>query len=139
MTTTQLLGLIAALLLLGGFVIFPDRRAISRTFRQHLTADDRAERLAKIPGWATAAASGDVGAQLTLAWEYARGDVVDYDIRTAWDWFERAAASGHEEARVHRARFLQLRGVPEGIRELRALAKTGNWKAQFWMRGTMNR
>jgi TPR repeat protein len=62
-----------------------------------------------------------------------RGDVVDLDITTAWNWFERAAASGQEEALVHRARFLQLRGVADGVRELRNLALRGNWKAQFWL------
>ena len=96
-------------------------------------AEDRAKRRALIPEWITAAASGNVDAQLKLAWEYARGDVVDADMTAARDWFERAAASGQEEALVSRARFLQLRGVPEGIRELRKFAYKGNWKAQFWL------
>lgn len=96
-------------------------------------AEDRAKRRAKIPVWIAAASSGDIDAQLTLAWEYARGDVVDRDIATAWNLFDRAAASGQEEALVHRARFLQLRDVPEGVRELRKLAAKGNWKAQFWL------
>lgn len=96
-------------------------------------AKDRAERQAKIPEWIAAASSGDVDAQLTLAWEYARGDAIDADLAAAGNWFERAAASGQEEALVHRARFLQLRRVPEGVRELRRLAAKGNWKAQFWL------
>jgi hypothetical protein len=96
-------------------------------------AEDRAQRRGKIPGLTAAASSGNVEAQLALAWEYACGDAVDADIRTAWDWFDRAAASGQEEAVVHRARFLQLRGVPEGACELRRFAVAGNWKAQFWL------
>lgn len=96
-------------------------------------AQNRAERRGRVPQWMAAAASDDVAAQVSLAWEYARGDVIDPDIPTAWHWFERAAASGEEEALVNRARFLQLRGVPEGIRELRRLAAQGNWKAQFWL------
>jgi TPR repeat protein len=93
----------------------------------------RAQRRGKIPELAAAASSGNVDAQLALAWEYACGDAVDADIRTAWDWFDRAAASGQEEAVVDRARFLQLRGVPEGPRVLRRFAVAGNWKAQFWL------
>jgi len=96
-------------------------------------AQNRAKRRAQIPQWRAAAASDDVAAQVNLAWEYARGDVVDLDVATAWHWFERAAASGQDEALVNRARFLQLRGVPEGVRELRQLAARGNWKAQFWL------
>ncbi len=96
-------------------------------------AENRAARRARIPEWMAAAASDDVAAQVRLAWEYARGDVIDQDVATAWRWFERAAASGEEEALVNRARFLQLRRVPEGIRELRQLAARGNWKAQFWL------
>jgi TPR repeat protein len=96
-------------------------------------AEDRARRRARIPELMADASSGNVDAQLTLAWEYARGDAVDLDIATAWSWFDRAAASGQEEALVHRARFLQLRGVPEGVRGLRKLAAKGNWKAQFWL------
>jgi TPR repeat protein len=95
-------------------------------------AEDRAKRRAMIPEWIAAASSGRVDAQLALAWEYARGDAVDADFAAAGIWFERAAASGDDEALVHRARFLQLRGVPEGVRELRKLAVKGNWKAQFW-------
>src|ERR1700722_18324810 len=95
-------------------------------------AEDRAKRRNKIPEWLAAASSGDVNAQLALAWEYARGDAVDPDLVMAWNWFERAAASGQEDGLLHRARFLQLRGVPEGVRELRKLAVKGNWKAQFW-------
>jgi TPR repeat protein len=82
--------------------------------------EDRANRRARIPECIAAASSGNIGAQLTLAWEHARGDV-DQNIITAWDWFNRAAASGQEEALAHRACFLQLRHVPEGIRELRNL------------------
>ena len=96
-------------------------------------AEDRAERRARLPEWMAAAAAGDVDAQLALAWEYARGEVVDLDIPTAWNWFERAASSGQEEALVNRARFLQLRRVPAGLSELRTLAISGNWKAQFWL------
>jgi TPR repeat protein len=96
-------------------------------------AEDRAERRDKIPQWTVAASSGDVEAQLALAWEYARGDVVEPNIATAWNWFDRAATSGQEEALLHRARFLQLRGVPQGVRDLRKLAADGNWKAQFWL------
>ncbi len=95
--------------------------------------EDRANRRARIHECIAVASSGNVDAQLTLAWEYARGDVVDQNIVTAWDWFDRAAASGQEEALAHRARFLQLRHVPEGVRELRKLAAEGNWKAQFWL------
>ncbi|MCK1405031.1 hypothetical protein [Bradyrhizobium sp. 76] len=96
-------------------------------------ADDRAKRRSKIPEWIAAASSGDVDAQLALAWEYARGGAVDPDFVTAWNWFDRAASSGQEKGVLHRARFLQLRGVPEGLRELRKLAVKGNWKAQFWL------
>jgi hypothetical protein len=96
-------------------------------------AEDRAKRRDKIPEWIAAASSGDVDAQLALAWEYARGDAVDPDLVMAWNWFDRAASSGQEDALLHRARFLQLRGVPEGVRELRKLAVKGNWKAQFWL------
>jgi TPR repeat protein len=95
--------------------------------------EDRANRRARIPECIAAASSGDIDAQLTLAWEYARGDVLEQNILTAWDWFDRAAASGQEEALAHRARFLQLRQVPEGVRELRKLAVAGHWKAQFWL------
>jgi TPR repeat protein len=96
-------------------------------------AEDRARRRAGIPELMAAASSGNVEAQLALAWEYARGDVVDLDIISAWNWFDRAAASGQEEALLHRSRFLQLRGVPQGVRDLRKLAAEGNWKAQFWL------
>ncbi len=96
-------------------------------------AEELANRRARIPEWIAAATSGDVDAQLILAWEYARGDAIDADIAAAGDWFERAAASGREEAQVHGARFLQLRGVPEGVRELRRLAARNNWKAEFWL------
>lgn len=96
-------------------------------------ADDRARRRSKIPEWTAAASVGDVDAQLALAWEYARGDAVDPDFVAAWHWFDRAASSGQENALLHRARFLQLRGVPEGVRELRRLAAKDNWRAQFWL------
>ncbi|HEY0802232.1 MAG TPA: hypothetical protein VGD54_15450 [Steroidobacteraceae bacterium] len=95
--------------------------------------EDRAKRRAMLPEWMAAASAGSVDAQLALAWEYSRGDVVDQDIAAAWHWFERAAASGEAEALVHHARFLQLRGVPEGMRQLRHLAARNNWKAQFWL------
>jgi hypothetical protein len=96
-------------------------------------AEDRDERRAQFPEWMAAATAGDVDAQLAVAWEFARGDVVDLDIATAWNWFDRAANSGREEALVNRARFLQLRRVPAGLSELRTLAIGGNWKAQFWL------
>jgi TPR repeat protein len=96
-------------------------------------AENRAKRRASFPEWTTAASSGNVEAQLALAWEYARGDVVLPDITTAWHWFDQAAASGQEEALLQRARFLQLRGVPQGVRDLRKLSTNGNWKAQFWL------
>lgn len=96
-------------------------------------AEDRAQRRAKIPEWAEAAKSGDVKAQLKLAWEYARGDAIDQDIVKAQNLFDRAAESGEEEALVNRARFLQLRRVPMGMLELRRLSAKGNWKAQFWI------
>jgi TPR repeat protein len=96
-------------------------------------AEDRVKRRARFPEWIAAATAGNVDAQLALAWEYARGDIVDPDIAAAWSWFERAADSGQDEALVNRARFLQLRGVPAGTRELRTLAFRGNWKAQFWL------
>lgn len=98
-------------------------------------AEERAERRGKIPEWTAAASAGDVEAQLALAWEYARGEAVEADLVAAWHWFDRAASSGREEGRLHRAHFLQLRGVPEGVRELRKLAAKGNWKAQFWLAG----
>jgi TPR repeat protein len=96
-------------------------------------AEDRAKRRAGISEQMAAASAGNIDAQLTLAWEYARGDVVERDIAAAWNLFDRAAASGREEALVNRARFLQLRHVPEGVRELRKLAAKSNWKAQFWL------
>lgn len=96
-------------------------------------AKDRAERHSKIPRWMAAASSGDIDAQLALAWEYARGEVVDCDLVSAGNLFDRAAESGQEEACVNRARFLQLRRVPRGIRDLRKFAAQGNWKAQFWL------
>ncbi len=96
-------------------------------------AENRAKRRAGIAEWTTAASSGNVEAQLALAWEYARGDVVVPDMTTAWHWFDRAAASGQEDALLQRARFLQLRGVPQGVRDLRKLSADGNWKAQFWL------
>ena len=95
--------------------------------------ENRVKRRADIPKWQAAAEADDVAAQVSLAWEYVRGELLDQNIATAWRWFERAAASGQEEALVNRARFLQLRGVPGGVRELRQLAVKGNWKAQFWL------
>ena len=81
--------------------------------------EDRANRRAKILEHMAAAASGSLAAQLALAWEYARGDVIGQNIAMAWVWFDYAAASGQEEALAQRARILQLRFVPEGVRELR--------------------
>jgi TPR repeat protein len=83
-------------------------------------AEDRAKRRSQIPEWIAAAEAGSVDAQLALAWEYARGDVIQVDIANAWYWFERAAGSGQDVAVVNWARFLQLRGVPEGVRALHA-------------------
>jgi TPR repeat protein len=62
-----------------------------------------------------------------------RGEFLPRNLAAAGTWLERAAASGDEEAAVQRARFLQLRRVPQGSRELRNLAARGNWKAQFWL------
>jgi TPR repeat protein len=97
------------------------------------SAELRAKRLASIPKLTADASEGDVEAQVALAWEYARGDVVALDIAAAWHWFDRAAASGQKGALTHRARFLQLRHVPEGTRTLRKLAAEGEWQAQFWL------
>jgi TPR repeat protein len=94
-------------------------------------AEAREKRCARIPEWTAAAAADEVDAQLALAWEYLRGDVVVSDIVTAWHWFDRAAASGREDALMHRAHFLQLRRVPQGIRELRTLAARNYWPAQY--------
>lgn len=80
-----------------------------------------------------ASASDDVDAQIALAWHYVRGEFVPFDLTIAGNWFARAAASGEEEAIVQQARFLQLRRVPQGNRELRRFAASGNWKAQFWL------
>jgi hypothetical protein len=118
---------LACLLALLGLIVF------AVVSFKRLIAKEQAERRSAISKWTAAAVLGDVNAQLALAWEYARGDVVEHDIRTAWNWFERAAGSGQDEARAHRARFLQLRRVPEGVRELRDLAQKGNWRAQFWL------
>jgi TPR repeat protein len=95
--------------------------------------EDRAKRRAKVQELMVAAAADDVDAQLALAWQYIRGEFVPVDLAMAGNWFERAAASGEEEAIVQRARFLQLRRVPQGQRDLRRLAASGNWKAQFWL------
>lgn len=96
-------------------------------------AEDRATRRSRVQGLIVAAAGDDVDAQIALAWQYVRGEFVPVDLGTAGHWFERAAVSGHEEAVVQRARFLQLRRVPQGQRDLRRLAALGNWKAQFWL------
>jgi len=95
--------------------------------------EDRATRRARVQNLMVAATSGDVDAQIALAWHYVQSDFLPLDLATAGNWFERAAASGEEEAIVHRARFLQLRRVPQGNRELRRLAGRGNAKAQFWL------
>jgi TPR repeat protein len=95
--------------------------------------EDRAKRRAKVQDLMVAAAGDDVDAQLALAWQYVQGEFVPVQLATAGNWFERAAASGDEEAIVQRARFLQLRRVPQGLRDLRRLASSGNWKAQFWL------
>jgi TPR repeat protein len=60
----------------------------------------RAERITRLPALTAAAESDDVEAQVVLAWEYASGEIVYPDIATAWRWFERAAASGDENASV---------------------------------------
>jgi TPR repeat protein len=96
-------------------------------------SEDRATRRSKVEGSMVEAAGDDVHAQLALAWQYVWGEFVPVDLGAAGQWFERAAVSGHEEAVVQRARFLQLRRVPQGQRDLRRLAADGNWKAQFWL------
>jgi TPR repeat protein len=95
--------------------------------------EDRAKRRAKVQHLMVTAAGGDVDAQLVLAWQYVQGEFVPVDLAIAGNWFERAAASGEEDAIAQRARFLQLRCVPQGQRDLRRLAARGNWKAQFWL------
>jgi TPR repeat protein len=97
------------------------------------SAEDLAQRSASISILKGEASEGDVEAQVALAWEYARGDVVRLDMAEALRWFDRAAASGDRRALTHRARFLQLRHVPEGVRALRRLAAEGEWLAQFWL------
>jgi len=95
--------------------------------------EDRATRRARVQNLMVAAADGNVDAQIALAWHYVQSDFIALDLAAAGTWFERAAASGSEEAIVHRARFLQLRRVPQGNRDLRRLAASGNPKAQFWL------
>lgn len=95
--------------------------------------EDRATRRSRVRDLMVAADDGNVDAQIALAWHYVQSDFVPLDFGAAGSWFERAAASGEEEAIVHRARFLQLRRVPQGNRELRRLAVSGNAKAQFWL------
>jgi len=97
------------------------------------SAEDRVTRRADMPRLIAAASVGDVEAQLALAWEYARGDVLKLDMAEALHWFDTAAATGQRSARSHRARFLQLRHVPEGVRVLRKLAAEGDQQAQFWL------
>jgi TPR repeat protein len=96
-------------------------------------AGDRAARRSRVRDLMLAADGGDVEAQIALAWQYVRGEFLPRNLATAGTWLERAAASGEEEAAVQRARFLQLRHVPQGNRELRDFAARGNWKAQFWL------
>ncbi len=126
MTAMQVLVLICPFLIAGLI-------ALVRLKIRQIVAEDIADRKAKLAEWTTRAESGDVGAQIKLAWELARGGATARDLGLAARWFDHAAASGDAEARAHRARFLQLRRVPEGIRELRDLARSGNWKAQFWL------
>jgi hypothetical protein len=95
--------------------------------------EDRAKRRSRVHDLMAAAAGGSVEAQIALAWHYVRGEFVPRSLVKANTWLERAAASGEEEAAVQRARFLQLRRVPQGSRELRGFAARGNWKAQFWL------
>jgi TPR repeat protein len=95
--------------------------------------EDRAKRRSRVHDLIVAAAGGNVEAQIALAWHYVRGEFVPRSLAKAGTWLERAAASGEEEALVQRARFLQLRHVPQGNRELRSFAACGNWKAQFWL------
>jgi len=95
--------------------------------------EDRATRRARVQDLMVAATDGNVDAQIALAWQYVQSDFLPLDLALAGNWFDRAAASGEEEAIVHRARFLQLRRVPQGNRELRRLAASGNAKAQFWL------
>jgi TPR repeat protein len=126
MTAMQLLVLVCPFVIAGLI-------ALVRLKVREMSAADIAQRKAKLAEWVVGAESGDTNAQIKLAWEYARGGATARDFRLAAEWFDRAASSGDVEARAHRARFLQLRRVPEGIRELRDLARKGNWKAQFWL------
>ena len=96
-------------------------------------AEERRERLASLPSLRAKAARGDVAAQIDLAWELAEGEITEADFVEASRLFELASATGDENARLNRARFLQLRRVPDGIRELRFFAAKGNYKAQFWL------
>lgn len=96
-------------------------------------AEDRATRRSRVHNLLVAADRGDVEAQVALAWQYVHGEFLPRNLAAAGTWLERAAASGEEEAAVQRARFLQLRNVPQGNRELRSFAARGNWKAQFWL------
>jgi len=96
-------------------------------------AEDRATRRSRVQKLMVSAEGGDVEAQVALAWQYVRGEFLPRNLAAASTWLERAAASGEEEAAVQRARFLQLRRVPQGNRELRSFAARGNWKAQFWL------
>jgi hypothetical protein len=96
-------------------------------------AEDRATRRSRVQDLMVAADGGNVEAQVALAWQYVRGEFLPHNLAAAGAWLERAAASGEEEAAVQRARFLQLRRVPQGNRELRIFAARGNWKAQFWL------
>jgi hypothetical protein len=74
MSAAQLLFLICFLLVAGfiGFACFAFRHALAK---------DLAKRKAKLAEWNAGAASGDVHAQIMLAWEYARGGVIDRDLR----------------------------------------------------------
>jgi len=95
--------------------------------------EDRATRRSRVQDLLVAAEGGNVEAQVALAWQYVRAEFLPHNLAAAGTWLERAAASGEEEAVVQRARFLQLRRVPQGNRELRDFAARGNWKAQFWL------
>lgn len=98
-----------------------------------ISVEERKERFASIPRLERLAELGDVKSQINLAWEYAEGQIIDADFGKAGRLFEQAAASESEEALLFNARFLQLRRVPKGMREIREFAKSGNFKAQFWM------
>jgi TPR repeat protein len=98
-----------------------------------ISAKEREERQTKIPLLKDLANTGDTKSQLELAWEYAEGRIIETDFLEASRLFDQAALSGSEEAVLNRARFLQLRKVPEGLRTIRSFAAKGDPRAQFWL------